>query len=273
LTEEAKTKPADPGLVMSSLGGIGLVQDFPKVECPFVRKSFPVNKEHWKKYGASLGLRNPEVYLATPEIAPGYEWVLEHPATTAVEKLHGTNLAVVTKNGRLVHLQNRQNPIDFLQIMGGKSFLVEGIFAAAGRDYLESDGLQFGECLGPKLNGNLYELDQHLWYPFAKARESLKYASFHKHEKTYDNLSKWFQHFLKSMLYSRLNKIPISKMFSDERVPFAEGVIFYNDEVSSAPGKPRMAKLRRDMFAWFYTDKVEILWPEGPPKWAIRVGG
>lgn len=249
------------------------VADFPKVECPFVRKSYPVNVAQWKKYGAAMGLRTPEVYLATPEIAVGFEWVLDHPATTAVEKLHGTNLGVLTKAGRLVHLQNRLNVVDILQVMGGKSFLLEGIFAAASRDYLEPDGLQYGECLGPKLNGNHYELGSHLWYPFAKARDSLKYSSFHKHEKTYASLSLWFRHFLKSMLFSRLNKIPISEMFKNDKVPFAEGVIFYNDEVSLVPGKPRMAKLRRDMFPWFYTDKIDILWGEETPEWARPVDG
>ena len=190
--------------------------------------------------------------------------MLSHPATTAVEKLHGTNMALVTENGKLKHLQNRKNLVDFLQVMGGKSFLVEGVFSAATRDLVAKDGLQFGECLGPKLNCNIYELNQHLWYPFEKARESLKYTSFHKHERSFENFSEWFRTSLKSLFYCRHHKIPISQMFGNDKVPFAEGVIFYNDEVSVAPGKPRMAKLRRDMFPWYYEGKIEILGLEKP---------
>lgn len=242
----------------------GLVKDFPKVECPFVRKTYPVNPKDWKKHGAALGLRTPEVYLVTPEINPGYEWVINDPGTTAVEKLHGTNMALVTENGRLVHLQNRKNPVDFLQVMGGKSFLVEGVFTAAAKDLIAKDGLQFGECLGPKLNCNIYGLSQHLWYPFAKARESLKYSSFHKHERSFANFSRWFQHHLKSIFYCRHHKVPISEMFGNEAVPFAEGVIFYGSE-NQDTGLPKMAKLRRDMYPWFYEGKIEIIGLE--PEW------
>jgi hypothetical protein len=46
-------------------------------------------------------------------------------------------------------------------------------------------------------------------------------------------------------------------MFTNEKVPFAEGVVFYNDEISVC-GKPRMSKLRRDMFYWHYSDKIHI---------------
>ena len=49
------------------------LSDFPKLECPFVRKTFEVNKEQWEKRGAPLGLREPEVYLVVNEINPGYE--------------------------------------------------------------------------------------------------------------------------------------------------------------------------------------------------------
>ena len=49
-------------------------------------------------------------------------------------------------------------------------------------------------------------------------------------------------------------------MFQREDVPFAEGVVFYNDTLTPlASGMPRMAKLRRDMFFWHYSDKIKIL--------------
>ena len=38
---------------------------------------------------------------------------------------------------------------------------------------------------------------------------------------------------------------------------FAEGVVFYNLKRKAA-NQSWMAKLRRDMYDWFYTDKVAI---------------
>ncbi len=65
------------------------LSNFPKIECPFIRKTFEVNKDDWKKYGRELELRKPEVYLAIDEIRPGYEWVFEDRDVIASEKLNG----------------------------------------------------------------------------------------------------------------------------------------------------------------------------------------
>lgn len=235
------------------------IDDFTKIEAPFVRKTYEIDPDDWKKFGSKLGLREPKVYLVTPEVNPGYEWVIDHKDTVAIEKLHGSNVGIVTENNRLIHIQNRKNVVDMYQLNGGRSFLVEGILQAIGKDYVLKDGIQYGESLGPKLNGNMYKLPMHLWYPFSKARESLKYSSFHKYEKGFWQWSEWFRDTLKSLFYCRYHKIPISEMFERDDVPFAEGVVFYNDTVSVVEGKPRMAKLRRDMMPWLYWDKVKII--------------
>jgi len=104
------------------------LSNFPKIHCQFIRKNFEVNKDQWKKYGRKLQLREPKVYLATDEINPGYDWVFDDPNTFAVEQLDGTNVKLKTENGRLVALQNRMNVIDPLQIIKGKTFILEGIF-------------------------------------------------------------------------------------------------------------------------------------------------
>jgi hypothetical protein len=230
-----------------------MLSDFPKVRCPFIRQTFDVNKADWKKHGSSLGLREPKVYLAVDQINPGYEWVFEDKHTIAVEKLDGTNIKILMKDGRLVTVQNRLNVIDPLQIMKGKPFLMEGIFQALGKNYIHADGEQAGELIGPKLQGNPYELLVHEWYPFEKAANDLKYKSFHEHERNFDNWSNWFKDFLFSRYYTK----KASKAGSDKQV-MAEGVIFYNHE-RKAQGLSYMAKLRRDMFDWYYTDKIEIL--------------
>ena len=229
-----------------------LLTDFPKIECPFLRQTLRVNPEQWEKDGASMKLREPEVYLVTDRINPGYEWVFEDPDTFAVEKLDGTNIKILTKGGRLLLIQNRKNPIDPLAVFRGKTFIIEGIFRSIGKGYIKEDGEQAGELIGPKVQGNPYKLDFHEWYPFEKAIRDLRYKSFHEHDRTFDNWSFWF----KEGLYSRYFTKRASKMGSGEKV-MAEGVVFYNMK-RKAEGKSWMAKLRRDMFDWFYSDRIEI---------------
>lgn len=221
--------------------------DFPKLYCPFVRKIFKINEDDWKKYGKELQLRSPDVSLVVNEVNPGYEWVFEDKNTIAVEKLDGTNVKIKTENGRLVLLMNRKNVIDPLQIMKGKTFIIEGVFRAIQKGYVDQDGEQAGEVIGPKLQGNPYELNNHIWYPFSKAIKHLSYRSFHKHEKTFDNLEYWFKNFLFSRFTSKRGNSNI----------FAEGVVFYNLK-RKEEGKVWRAKLRRDMFPFYYEDKVKI---------------
>jgi hypothetical protein len=137
--------------------------------------------------------------------------------------------------------------------MKGKTFLIEGILRSVGKGYVKEDGEQAGEVIGPKLQGNPYKLEMHEWYPFDLAMERLRYRSFHEHARTFDNWSGWFKDFLDSRLYTKL----ASKTGAQDRV-MAEGVVFYNLKRRDAQQTWR-AKLRRDMFDWFYSGSVEIL--------------
>ena len=229
-----------------------LLSDFPKIVCPFIRKNYNVNKDEWKKVGRKLGLREPMVYLVTNEVTPGYEWVFEDEETIAVEKLNGTNIKILTENGRLIRVQNRLNNIDPLQIMRGKTFIMEGVFTAIGKDYVKKDGEQCGELIGPKVQANPYKLDVHEWYPFEKTISALRFKSFNEHERTFENLSLWF----KDWLFSRYYTKRASKLGIDDKV-MAEGVVFYNLK-RKAEKKTWMAKLRRDMYDWYYSDSIEI---------------
>lgn len=224
-----------------------MLTDFPKIHCPFIRKKFKVNKEDWKKHGRKLQLRSPEAYLVVNEINPGYEWVFESETAFAVEKLDGSNLKIKTINGRLTNVQNRKNVIDPLQVIKGKTFLIEGVFQSIGKGYVEKDGVQAGELIGPKVQGNPYKLNVHLWYPFAKAIKHLRYNSFDEHDKTFENWSLWFKDYLFSRISTKRGNKDI----------MAEGIVIYNLKRKSE-GKIYMAKLRRDMYKWFYDDKVEI---------------
>lgn len=235
------------------------LSDFPKLQCPFIRQTFPVNVDDWKRKGSQFQLREPLAYLVVNRINPGYEWVFEDSETIAVEKLDGTNVKILTENGRLMAVQNRLNVIDPLQVIKGKTYIIEGVFQAIGKDYVKVDGEQVGEVIGPKLQGNPYKLDVHLWYPFEKAISDLRYKSFHEHDRTFENWSSWFKTGLISRFYTkRASKLGLTE------VVMAEGIIFYNLK-RRAEGKTWMAKLRRDMFEWYYTDgiRIEGYAPEG----------
>ena len=221
--------------------------NFPKIDCPFIRKTFEVNEDDYRKYGRELQLRKPEVYLIINEINPGYEWVFEDKDVIASEKLNGTNVKLKTEDGRLVSLMNRKNVVDPLQIISGKTFIIEGVFRAIQKGYIESDGIQAGEVIGPKVQSNLYNLDNHIWYPFTKAVKHLSYRSFYEHDRTFDNWSSWFKDYLISRFASKRG----------EKNVMAEGIVFYNLKRKSE-NKTYMAKIRRDMFDWFYSDKIEI---------------
>ena len=225
--------------------------DFPKIQCPFIRQTFKVNKDDFKKKGSALKLREPEVYLVVDRVNPGYEWVFEDSETMAVEKLDGTNIKIKTEKGRLVAMQNRKNVIDPLQLRHGKLFLIEGVVVSANKGFIKEDGEQAGELIGPKMQGNPYKLDVHEWYPFELTVDRLRYNSFDKHERTFENWSSWFKDWLHSRYYTKL----ASKKGWDDKV-FAEGVVFYNFR-RRAENQTWMAKLRRDMFDWFY-EGIEI---------------
>jgi len=224
-----------------------VLSDFPKIECPFIRQDFKVDMADWQQHGKALQLRRPSIYLVVDEIRPGYEWVFEDGDVVASEKLDGSNVTIKTKNSRLVALMNRLNVIDPMQIMKGKTFIIEGVFRAIQKGYVDPDGIQAGELIGPKLQGNPYQLNNHIWYPFTKARDHLAYRSFHEHNRTFSNWSNWFE----TWLYSRF----ASKR--GDKAVMAEGIVFYSPSRDAA-GRSCMAKLRRNMFPWFYADKIKI---------------
>jgi len=222
--------------------------DFPKLESPFIRKEYKVSEETWRKHGKRYQLRGPDVYLVTDEIDPKYSWVFDDPTTIAVEKLDGSNTKLLVKDGRLESLYNRKNPIDPLNILSrGRGHFVEGIFQAIAKGWVEDNKEQAGELMGPKLQGNPYDLIGHIWYPFDRTITALAYKSWINQERTYENISSWMDKALKSRFYIKHHKT------SFDDAPYAEGVIFYNLKRRDE-NKSWRCKLRRDMYAWYYED-------------------
>jgi len=189
--------------------------DMPKIECPFVRK-----------------LDNGD-YNVTDEITEGYDWVFED-GVMAIEKLHGTNISILIQEGVVTAIFNRTERIPFIN--KGKKWIVEGILNSKERGYLEflGDGQHFGELIGPKVNGNPYKLDEHLWIPFETfCQKHLKYKSWGKYPKDFNTISDWFKELM-----------PLYSSMKGNKEGFVEGIVFTHPD-------GRMAKLRCDMFEWF----------------------
>lgn len=223
--------------------------EFPKIDCPFVRREYPVSADDFDHYGAKLSLKSPVLKLVTDDIVPGYEWVFEDPNTIAIEKLDGNYLHVTTSSGRITACENRLQRIDPLALDQDKTYIFEGLLTAIQQGHLKDNQALAGELIGPHCQGNPYKLDNHVWYPFTVACEQLKYKSFNYHDRTFKKLSHWFRYHLKSLHHAR-------RVGFQEAV-FAQGIIFYNLKRRDQ-GLPYMAKLRRDMFDWYYADKLKL---------------
>ena len=202
----------------------------PKLKSPFIRKM--INNK----------------YVVTPEIEEGYDWVFkgDENEVLCTEKLDGTDVSIIIENGRITRVFNRTTEIPFFN--KGKKFITEGILESYCRGYCNfTDGQYFGEVIGPKLQRNPYKLDKHLWIPFLTyVREKLTYRSWHKYPKTFDNISKWF-------------RLPVSEggifslfMRRREVIEKPEGVVFHNLKTGM------MAKLRLDMYDWFYKQNSKV---------------
>ena len=193
------------------------IKNMPKLECPFVRKM------------------EGNDYNVTDEIAEGMEWVFEDDSVMAIEKLHGTNVSIVIQEGTVISVYNRTERIPF--ITKGKKWIIEGLLNSKERGYLEflGDGQHFGELIGPKINGNPYKLDVHLWIPFSGfCQKHLKYKSWGKYPKDFNTISEWFKNDL----------LPLYASMKGDKNGFVEGIVFTHPD-------GRMAKIRKDMFSWF----------------------
>ena len=200
------------------------MKDMPKLESPYMRKE--INGD----------------YVVTPEINPGYAWVFEDESVMAIEKLHGTNVSIVIENGIVTSIWNRtERIIPF--VTNSKNYIVKGVLESFERGYIGmlGDGQHFGELIGEKVNGNPYHIVGHLWIPFKTyAQEHLRYKSWGKYSKDFETISRWFQNDL-------LPLYTLRKYGKDFDKHFVEGIVFTHPD-------GRMAKLRRDMFDWWFKE-------------------
>ena len=210
--------------------------DMPKLHSPFKRRD--VN-------GA---------YVCVPEIDDDYKWVFTS-RSQAIEKMDGTNVSIIVEGKNVTSIYNRKNLIDMWK-KGNKRF-TEGILESIDReDFLPGkvgDGQYFGELLGPRINGNLYQLTQNLWMPFSDMSKRLRFKFWDdfvcgldgkSDEEIYEKVSDVFKGLWS--LYKRKRRVTGDV---NEKTGFvglaAEGIVFYNKETK------QMGKLRRDMFEWW----------------------
>lgn len=207
-----------------------IARDMPKLESPFVREG--------------------EKYLVTNQVNPGYEWVFEDPDTICTEKLDGTDVSIIIRNGEIERIWNRENTIPIWANDKGTRYIIDGLMHSYERGYVNrlANGQWFGELIGPKVGGNKYKLDRHLWLPFQTyVWETLRYKSWGKYPKTYQAISDWFQNDIFSLFMRQ----------REGELMSPEGVVFVNPKTGA------MAKLRRDMFPWFTGPKHK--WSEQKP--------
>ena len=201
------------------------INDMPKIDAPFVREE--------NENGD---------YVVINEINEGYEWVFEKDNVMAIEKLDGTNVSVIIKGGHITAVFNRKNRVPAFNT--SKDFITRGLLNSMDRGYLNlEDGQWYGELVGPKVQGNPYKLDEHLWIPFQRySWKHLKYKSWGKYPKTFESINKWFKDGLIPLFYSNIHGVDFDKA-RENCTP--EGIMFTD------PDTKKMAKLRYDMFDWY----------------------
>ena len=193
--------------------------DFPKIQSPFIREE------------------TIDGYCVVDKINPGYDWVFTDDSVACIEKLDGTNVSVIIRDGRVQSIWNRTTEIPFFN--KGKGFIIRGVIEAYDRGYLAlPDGQHFGELIGPKVNGNCHRLTEHLWVPFQTyGMNHLRYKTWGKYPKNFESISSWLENDIFSLFGAKRG------YYADDAL-FPEGVVFHHPD-------GRMAKLRRDMFPWF----------------------
>lgn len=227
---------------------------FPKIKSPFNREENNANE-----------------YVVYDEVTKGYDWVFENEEVKAVEKIDGTNCAVVVDNGSIESVWTRYGSKPFQRVATYGSpthhHIVRAVQNSIQRDYLDLDeGVHYGEAVGVHFQGNPHELSEDLFLPFNWLVEHCQYESWGKYPKDYETIEKWFRDDLFSLFYSKMHGVDLDTA-SVSNGTYCEGIMFvhpdykYTEDIESVTeqvedGTERevgihFAKLRRDMYEWY----------------------
>lgn len=227
------------------------VKDMPKLESPFEREE--INGK----------------YVCVPKIRDEYRWIFTNEAL-AVEKLDGTNVSLIIENKKIKEIFNRQNPIEIFK-KGTKRF-IESIYESMEKGIFDlsklADGQYFGELVGPQVNANPYNLENHVWLSFdylkdncyfkfwdnfVQELQNLNAESIVDDEEIFKKLSDCFKGLWS--LYKRRRGIKGEAVGENTKFEgmAAEGIVFYRKdvEIKFPYIENNVCKLRRDMFDWF----------------------
>jgi RNA ligase len=200
--------------------------DFPKLESPF-KRDYIDNR-----------------YLVTPEINLDYQWVFLDNKVVAMEKSDGTNVSVVVKDGKIIRAYNRKNMIP----LESNDRLWRGIKASLDHNIIGSymkdlkDGQHFGELIGEFIQDNPMNVKGTLWIPFNSfGMNELVYDEWINVNKDYESIRQWIKNGVRSKLFKLLN--------DKDKDIIPEGIVFHR------PSTGEMAKLRSDMYDFWYEDQ------------------
>lgn len=181
-------------------------------------------------------------YLVKDEVFDRMEWVFDE-GVRATDKLHGTNVCFVVEDGEVVLISNRtqiitKSPRIHTNLGQKETMFLKAYLNSAEKGWLGDlgDGYHYGELVGPKVNGNLHNLTCHYFVPFSILKQKFHWKSWisNKYPKDFAAISSWFKD-LPSLFTKKYGTNP----------GLAEGIVFWHPD-------GRVAKLRRDMFEWYY---------------------
>lgn len=212
-------------------------------------------------------------YTVDPVVNTGFDWVFERSdEVQAVEKIHGTNVGILKEDGTVTEATTRigDRSMNYVEPYDDVDthYVVRGIQNSIRRGYTDDmdDGWIFGELVGPKLHGNPYDLDEHLFIPFEWLRDKCEYRSYGKYPTDFDSVSGWLEEDIFSLFYSKMNGTDLDEA-SVSNGTFVEGLVFIHpdfegrvhpDDLHVTPSEEygsvthTLGKLRRDMYEWWY---------------------
>lgn len=211
------------------------IRDMPKLESPFVR----------------------EDRICTPVIPDEYRWVFSDKSV-AVDKLDGTGVSVLVRDGHVIRMFNRGHQVSLFSLASIPFYT--GVVKAIEKGHFipGDDGQFFGELIGPGIQKNPYEIGSPKWVPFDYLKEKYYY-------KFWPGIVADFKGWSDESIFNRVSEL-FKKLWSiykrltgfrghdkvDEKMGFsgcaAEGIVFYGPD-------GQMCKLRRNMFDWFGAEK------------------
>lgn len=219
---------------------------FPKIHSPFERE---------ERAGG---------YYVTEEENEDLSWFRSH---VAVEKIEGTNCAVyIDETGRVDGVSTRmgQQPMNYVHpytTSTNHKRIVNAVQNSNVRGWFDNiephDAWHYGEVVGPKIQGNPYELDEHLFVPFHRAFNRYRYKSWGEYGQSLDDIRQWFKDGLFSLFYADIHGTDLDTA-SVTNGTYVEGIMFTHVSAKPyaaswldgkhTPDPDNYAKLRRDMF-------------------------